>query len=90
MSSTKKLGNTDEVDETNGVFKVDRSKKSNFINNAIEQGFTVRKLDNTSYEFSLPLGQRIPIENEEIQKNKRASSTPITKREKVDRIFPEN
>lgn len=66
--------------------------KNEFIINALEKGWSVKKINEKSYEFSMdikPISQKID-QNQNQNQNKtkiRSKSSPITNKELVQYIF---
>jgi hypothetical protein len=85
MNPSDNLENLSSSDRLN-ITKVPEGEKMKFIYNAIEQGFSVKRVHgDDSYEFTLPVGARKSFSNE--TKVKRSVSTPITKKETIKKIF---
>ena len=85
MNPSENLDSRDKETSTN-ITKVPEKEKMKFIYNAIEQGFSVKRVTgDNSYEFTLPIGSRKSFSQE--TQVKRSVSTPITKKETIKKIF---
>lgn len=78
-----------------GIDSVPEEDKMKFIYNAIEQGFTVKRVPDkeNSYEFAMSLGSRKFPKKDVSKKNsegRRSLSMPITKKEYIQKIFVTN
>ena len=64
--------------------------KNEFIINALEKGWSVKKINEKSYEFSMdikPISQKIDQNQNQNKTKIRSKSSPITNKELVQYIF---
>lgn len=64
------------------VEKLDSKDKVSFIIKAIDDGWTVKKSDSNSYEFTYDLLNSRPLKN-----SSRSISNPVTKNDYIKNIF---
>jgi len=64
-----------------------KNLKNNFIIKALENGWSIKKLNNNKFEFSMDINNHINHINKENKTKIRSKSSPITNKDLIQYIF---